>query len=512
MTPSNLPTDFVFPEFMTPPFPARPRIADLGRTHFIGMGGTGMSAVAELFLDHGVPTSGSDAKDNAALEVLRGKGAAVHVPQDAANVDGVDTVVVSTAIRETNPELAAARAQGLRVLHRADALAAAMGENRTIAVAGTHGKTTTSSMIAVMLAGTGTDPSFAVGARIASLGTNAALGKTGPEGWFVAEADESDGSFVKYSPTIAVVTNVEPDHLDFYGTPENVVEAFDRFVASLRPDGVLVACSDDPGARALAERRRAAGGAVLTYGTEEGADLRIGDLTGEGTLSDARLDWDLELRGERLQGSCPLHLSVPGTHNQRNAAAAVACALVIGLDPAAAAAALSAFTGSARRFEFRGEQYGVKVFDDYAHHPTEVAAALQAARTVAAGHTVYAIFQPHLFSRTREFATQFAEALSHADRAFVVDVFPAREEPIEGVTSRLITDAGYSEVRYASTRGEAAERIAASAVPGDIVMTIGAGDVTAYADDVLAALAESETARTAHRVQQEAAGEETEAR
>lgn len=480
------------PAFMTPPFPERPALSSLGRVHFIGMGGTGMSAVADLLLAHGLQVSGSDARHGEALEILEGKGARVHVPQDAQNVRDADTVVVSTAIRETNPELAAARAAGLRVLHRSDALAAAMGDNRVVAVAGTHGKTTTSSMIAVMLLGTGADPSFAVGARIAGPDTNARLGRTGPEGWFVAEADESDGSFVKYRPDVAVVTNIEPDHLDFYGSAAAVTEAFERFGASIAPGGVLVACADDPGAAALARRRREAGEETITYGTSPEADLRISDATGEGTSSHARLEWDLSLHGRELRGGAELRLAVPGTHNQRNAAAAMACALVAGIDPQRAAEALAGFTGSARRFEYRGEARGVKVFDDYAHHPTEVAAALEAARTVADGHTVYAVFQPHLFSRTREFAHEFAEALALADRTFVVDIFPAREEPIEGVTSRLITDAGFSEVRYASSGREAATRIASSVSPGDIVLTIGAGDVTTYGELILEALREGE--------------------
>ncbi|MCP3427213.1 UDP-N-acetylmuramate--L-alanine ligase [Rothia sp. AR01] len=491
MTPQPDAAPSRLPDFMTPPFPARPDPAGLGRVHFVGMGGTGMSAVADLLLDRGLAVSGSDAKDGAALEVLRRKGAAVYVPQDARNVEGADTVVVSTAIREDNPELAAARAAGLRVLHRSDALAAAMGANRTIAVAGTHGKTTTSSMIAVMLDGVGARPSFAVGATIATLGTNAALGEPGEDGWFVAEADESDGSFVKYRPAVAVVTNVEADHLDFYGSAEAVAEAFERFAQSLAPGGVLVACQDDPGSRALAERRRAEGAQTLTYGTDADADVRISDVSSDGTTSSAALSWSFRLAGRELQGRCLLRLSVPGVHNQRNAAAGVACALIAGVDPERAAEALGTYTGAARRFEFRGEAAGVQVFDDYAHHPTEVAAALQAARTVAAGHNVYALFQPHLFSRTREFSHAFAEALSLADRAFVVDIFPAREEPIEGVTSRLITEAGFSEVRFASSAHDAAARIASLAAPGDVVMTIGAGDVTEYGAVLLAALGEA---------------------
>lgn len=480
----------LLPDFMNPPFPRRPRVDDLGRVHFIGMGGTGMSAVADLLTSRGLDVSGSDMKDNAALAVLRDKGARVFVPQDAANVDGADTVVVSTAIKESNPELAAARAAGLRILHRSDALAAAMADSRTIAVAGTHGKTTTSSMIAVMLDGIGARPSFAVGSTIATLGTNAALGATGPSSWFVAEADESDGSFVKYEPTVAVVTNVEPDHLDFYGTPEAVTAAFDRFAQTLAEPGVLVACWDDPGSRELAEQQRRRGRSVVTYGSADGADLVISDISGSGTRSSATVRWDFRWNGEERTGICRLELSVPGQHNLRNAAAAMCCALIGGYDPEESARALATFTGSARRFEFRGESRGVRVYDDYAHHPTEVAAALEAARTVSEGHNVYAVFQPHLFSRTREFAREFAEALALADRAYVVDIFPAREEPIEGVTSKLVTDAGYTEVRYASGAGDAAARVASAATSGDIVMTIGAGDVTTFAEKILSELSD----------------------
>lgn len=480
------------PESMNPPFPARPEVDALGAVHFIGMGGTGMSAVAELLLGHGVPVSGSDAKDNAALEVLRQKGATVCVPQDPANLAGAQTVVVSTAIKESNPELSAARAAGLRILHRSDALAAAMGRMKTIAVAGTHGKTTTSGMISVMLDGLGLRPSFAVGATVSPLGTNAALGDTSGAGWFVAEADESDGSFVKYAPHLAVVTNVEPDHLDFYGTSENVTEAFRRFGQTLVPGGTMVACWDDPGSRALAQAHRDGGGQVLTYGLQDGADLRLGELSGEGTASTAEVRYRGTVAGQERSGHLVLNLSVPGQHNQLNAAAALACALVIGADMEAAARALTAFGGTGRRFEKRGEASGVVVFDDYAHHPTEVAAALRAGRTVAGGHRVLALFQPHLFSRTQAFATEFAQALGLADRAWVVDIFPAREEPMEGVTSRLVTDAAAESVQYAVSVQEAVQAVAELAEPGDIVMTVGAGDVTTYGPLVLAALAQEQ--------------------
>ena len=455
--------EMVLPAPLNPPFPERHAMDALGRVHFIGIGGAGMSAIAALMLQAGVTVSGSDRAESSAVESLRAAGAHVSVPQSAENIVDVDTVVISTAIREDNPELAATRAQGLPVLHRSEALAAVMGLSQVVAVAGTHGKSTTSSMISVMFDQLGRNPSFAVGTVIAGRGTNAHLGAQGPDSIFVAEADESDGSFVRYRPAIAVVTNVEPDHLDFYETDERVFEAFNRFVGSLAPGGVLVTCADDAGAASLAARSRAAGVPVVTYGESEDADLRIREITSE------------------------LALKVPGIHNLLNAAAAFITALLTGAQGPEIAAALGEFVGADRRFTLRGEVAGVKVFDDYAHHPTEVFRALQTGRTVADGHNLYVIFQPHLFSRTREFAKEFAESLSMADRAYVLDIYPAREQPIEGVTSELITGAGFSEVRYA-TAESAIEDIASYAQSGDIVMTVGAGDVTALGPRLLEAL------------------------
>lgn len=291
--------------------------------HFIGIGGAGMSAIAALMLQAGVTVSGSDRAESATVESLRAAGARVGVPQQAENIVDVDTVVISTAIREDNPELVAARAQGLRVLHRSEALAAVMGESQVVAVAGTHGKSTTSSMISVMFDQLGAQPSFAVGTVIAGRGTNAHLGAQGPESIFVAEADESDGSFVRYRPAIAVVTNVEPDHLDFYETDERVFEAFNRFVGSLAPNGVVVTCADDAGAATLAARSRAAGVPVVTYGESEDADLRISEITSAGSSSSSHLSWSFECRGVRYEGEQDIALKVPGIHNQLNASAAL---------------------------------------------------------------------------------------------------------------------------------------------------------------------------------------------
>lgn len=448
-------------------------LESLGKVHFIGVGGVGMSAVARIMVARGVPVSGSDAKDLPVMADLAAAGARIAVGYDAANLGDAQTVVAGSAIRADNPELAAARQAGLPVLHRSEALAATMGEDLVVTVAGTHGKSTTTSMVTVLLQGAGLDPSFAIGANVPALGVNAAHGNSGI---FVAEADESDGSFLNYRPRIAVVTNVEPDHLDHYGTAEAVYESFDRFTALLPADGVLVACADDAGALALAERTRERGNTrVVLYGTRAGSDLVLHD-DGPGKV------WVSGPAGRH-----GLSLQVPGRHNALNAAAAFAVALELGVEPAAAAAALADFSGAARRFELKGSARGVRVFDDYAHHPTEVRAALTAARSVAGEHKVHVLFQPHLFSRTREFAREFAEALNLADTALVLDIYPAREDPIPGVSSQLIADHLGAGGRLVPA-SDAVAALADAAKEGDIVLTAGAGDVTAYGPLIVEAL------------------------
>ncbi|GAA2196657.1 UDP-N-acetylmuramate--L-alanine ligase [Sinomonas flava] len=447
----------------------------LGTVHFVGIGGVGMSAVARVMIARGVAVSGSDAKDLPVMADLAGLGARVTVGYGAENVGGAETVVAGSAIRPNNPELLAARARGLRILHRSEALAAAMEGSRVVAVAGTHGKTTTTSMTTWMLRGAGLDPSFAIGANIPALGVNAASGKTDI---FVAEADESDESFLNYRPLIEIVTNVEADHLDHYGTAEAVHAAFDAFAALLPADGALLACADDAGARALAERLRRAADAprVLLYGTAPDVDVRV-RFDPAGSVVDF------------AGATHVLPLTVPGLHNALNAAGAFAAAVILGADAGKAAASLAGFSGAARRFEFKGEEGGVRVFDDYAHHPTEVRAALAAARAVAGGHGVHVLFQPHLFSRTREFAAQFAGALSAADTVRVLDIYPAREDPIPGVTSELVTS-NLPAGSYASDAGRAVAELAGAAAAGDIILTVGAGDVTAQGEVLLAALRE----------------------
>jgi UDP-N-acetylmuramate--alanine ligase len=449
-------------------------LESLGRVHFIGIGGVGMSAVARIMVARGVPVTGSDAKDLPVMADLAAAGAGISVGYSPGNLGTAQTVVAGSAIRADNPELAAARAAGLPVLHRSEALAATMAQDRVVTVAGTHGKSTTTSMIAVLLRGAGLDPSFAIGANVPALGVNAASGTSDV---FVAEADESDGSFLNYRPNIAVVTNVEPDHLDYYGTADAVYASFDRFTELLPADGVLVACADDAGALALAGRTAARGNTrVLLYGTAEDAQLRLHD-GGPGDV------WV-----STPAGKFALELQVPGRHNALNAAAAFAVALELGVAPEAASGALSRFSGASRRFEFKGEGRGVRVYDDYAHHPTEVRAALAAARSVAGNRKVHVLFQPHLFSRTREFAGEFAEALNTADTALVLDIYPAREDPIPGVSSQLIGDRLSGGGRLVSA-ADAVRAIVAGAGPGDIVLTAGAGDVTAYGPLIVEALA-----------------------
>ena len=463
-----------------------PTLELLGRVHLIAIGGAGMSAVARLMLARGLPVSGSDAADSPTLESLRDSGARVHVGHDSAHVADVDVVVVSSAIRDDNVELVAARTAGLRVLHRSQALASLMGRSRRVAVAGANGKTTTTSMLVVALVAAGADPSFASGGEIAQLGTNAALGE-GPA--FVVEADESDGSFLTYRPDVAVVTNVQPDHLDFYGTREAVEEAYAAFVESVTDGGVIVACHDDDGSRRLADTARAAGRTVLTYGHDEGADLRVGTVSSHGLGTRSVFVHD--------EVEHVLDLAVPGDHNVMDACAAYLAAVVgLGADPQAVLAGLAGFGGARRRFEVRGEVEGVTVVDDYAHNPAKVAAVVGTASEIVhrAGHgSLRVVFQPHLYSRTRDFADDFARALAPADQVVLLDVYGAREQPVEGVTSALVGDPlralpGQRTVLVGPTREEAVAALADAARPGDLLLTVGAGDVTALAPLLVDAL------------------------
>ncbi|WP_298131933.1 UDP-N-acetylmuramate--L-alanine ligase [Micropruina sp.] len=444
---------------------------ELGGVHFIAIGGAGMSGIAAAYAALGVAVSGSDQADSATLRGLEQAGIAVHVGHDPANLGDARTVVVSSAVRESNVELAEARRRGLRVWHRSAALGALMLGRRGVAITGTHGKTTTTGMTAEMLTALGADPSYVIGSPLASTGSSSRLGAGEA---FVVEADESDGSFLQYPAEVVAITNIEADHLDNWGTPERY---FDGFVALATRPGVrtVVLSADDPGTRALRPRIEGGGRRVLTFGESAEADVRLSDLVTDTPTASATLT---------AQGDAgPLRLAVPGRYNLANAAAAYAIGRALGLDGAVLREAVGAFRGTHRRFSYVGEVRGARVYDDYAHHPTEVRALLAAARPLAGEGRLVVCFQPHLFTRTRDFAADFGAALAAADEVVVLDVYPAREDPIPGVTGELVAQAaraaGAAAVTYVADKQRAPEVLAGLLRPGDLALTVGAGDVTA---------------------------------
>ncbi|QZH68575.1 UDP-N-acetylmuramate--L-alanine ligase [Mycolicibacterium farcinogenes] len=462
--------------------------AELQRVHMVGIGGAGMSGVARILLDRGGLVSGSDAKESRGVVALRARGAEIRIGHDASSLDllpGGPTAVVTThaAIPKTNPELVEARRRGIPVILRPVVLAKLMAGYTTLMVTGTHGKTTTTSMLIVALQHSGFDPSFAVGGELGEAGTNA---HHGSGTCFVAEADESDGSLLEYTPNVAVVTNIEADHLDFFGSEEAYTAVFSAFVDRIAPGGALVVCTDDPGAAALAEHTEALGIRVLRYGSTPGAELA-------GTL----LSWEqqgtgavahIQLAGEPHPRA--IRLAVPGRHMALNALAALLAAVEVGAPAEAVLDGLAGFEGVRRRFELVGSLGGVRVFDDYAHHPTEVRATLEAARTVVdqtAGRVIVA-FQPHLYSRTATFATEFGAALSAADEVFVLDVYGAREQPLPGISGATVTEHVSAPVTYVPDFSAVAAVVAAAARPGDVVLTMGAGDVTMLGKEIITEL------------------------
>jgi UDP-N-acetylmuramate--alanine ligase len=446
----------------------------LGRVHFVGIGGAGMSGIARIMASRGIEVSGSDAKDGKVLAALRALGATCWVGHAGEHVKDVDTVVVSTAIRETNPEVVAARAAGIPILPRAAALASVMVGRRTIAVAGTHGKTTTTSMLTVAVQHCGADPSYAIGGNLNESGSNA---HDGTGDLFVAEADESDKSFLTYAPEVSIVTSVEPDHLDNYGDEASYRKAFEEFCGRVLPGGFMVICQDDARDRGID---------VRTYGEAADADLHVTEITATG----ATQSFAPVYRGRKLP---VVNLQQAGKHNALNASAALTVGLGLGFSAADLAEGLASFTGTGRRFEFKGLEDGVRVFDSYAHHPTELAVDLTAARQVAGEGRVIACFQPHLFSRTRIFATEFSEALALADEVVVMDIFAAREDPEPGITGALIAHQiplKPDQVRFEPSWSAVPQLLADLAEPGDLVVTAGAGDVTLIGPEVLGVLAE----------------------
>ncbi|PND59042.1 UDP-N-acetylmuramate--L-alanine ligase [Mycobacterium sp. ENV421] len=481
---------------MTAPTGPRALPPELQRVHMVGIGGAGMSGIARILLDRGGLVSGSDAKDSRGVVALRARGALISIGHDAANLDllpGGPTAVITThaAIPKTNPELVEARKRAIPVILRPVVLAKLMAGFRTLMVTGTHGKTTTTSMLIVALQHAGLDPSFAVGGDLGEAGTNA---HNGSGDCFVAEADESDGSLLEYTPDVAVVTNIEADHLDFFGSADAYTAVFDAFVERLAPGGALVACADDPGSAALAERSAALGVRVLRYG-EGPADGLAGALIGweqHGTGAVAHI----QLAGEAHQRV--LRLAVPGRHMALNALGALLAAVEAGAPIDEVLDGLAGFEGVRRRFELVGTADGVRVFDDYAHHPTEVRAALTALRAVAqqdrTGHPTIVgarsivVFQPHLYSRTKTFARDFGSALDTADEVFVLDVYAAREQPIAGISGATVAQHVSVPVHYVADFSAVAAQVAASARPGDVVVTMGAGDVTMLGQEILTAL------------------------
>jgi UDP-N-acetylmuramate--alanine ligase len=454
----------------------------VGPVHFVGIGGAGMSGIARILLARGVPVSGSDAKQSRALAALEALGARVHVGHAAEHLGSARTVVFSSAILAGNAELVEARRRGLQLLPRAGALAAVMSGRRGVAVAGTHGKTTTTSMLTVALQHCGADPSFAIGGDLNEPGSGA---HHGSGEIFVAEADESDGSFLLLSPYAAVVTNVEADHLDHYADAAAVESAFVEFLSRIDPAGCLVACLDDPGAARLADRARADGLAVRTYGESPAADLRIDGLALTGFSS----TYTAVDSGRRLG---QVRLAVPGQHYALDSAAALAAGLLLDQSFGCLRAGLGAFSGARRRFELKGTVAGVRVFDSYAHHPTEIRADLQAARQVAGAGRLVVAFQPHRYSRTAAFLAEFGAALAQADEVVVMDVYAAGERPIPGATGGAVAAAvslPAEAVTFEPSWSAVAGQLAARARAGDLVLTLGAGDVTMLGAEVLAELA-----------------------
>lgn len=455
-------------------------VGELGRVHFVAIGGAGMSGIARIMLARGVPVSGCDSAASPALDELAELGAQVSVGHSAAHLSDIDTLVISSAIRADNPELVAARQRGIRMLHRAAGLASLMIGRQGIAVAGTHGKTTTTSMITTVLRRCGADPSYAIGGTLAETGVGAAEGAGTA---FVAEADESDGSFLMLAPEAAVVTCIEADHLDNYAGLADIEHAFALFAARISAGGLLVTDADDAGARRLVRAILASGLPLrlVSYGESDDADYRLVSFRPIGMATESEL-----AHGDQV---VKLKVAVPGRHNAKNAAAAFALAIELGFDRDQVRAGLASYRGAMRRMEPKGEVAGVRVLDSYAHHPTELTADLAAARDIAAGGRVIAIFQPHLFSRTRIFADQFGRALSAADEVFVLDVYAAREDPEPGVTGALVADAvPGGRASFCPDAAAVPAAIADVAKPGDVVLTMGAGDVTRLGPLIVTAL------------------------
>ena len=454
---------------------------DLGSVHLIGVGGVGMSGLARLLLTRGIPVSGSELREWPSLVGLRALGGTVHMTHEVSNLDGVDTVVYSTAIPQDHLELVEARRRGLRVLHRSEALAATMTGRRAIAVAGTHGKTTTTSMATLILQQAGQDPSFVIGGEISEAGSN---GHHGTGEYFVVEADESDRSFLLYRPYVAIITNIDADHLNTYGDLAGLSAAFAEFARLVQPGGFVVTCADNPGTRELADLLRGEGRTVYTYGEAEDADLRLTDVVSsvDGVRYQATLD------GKPLG---TVTLPVPGRHLGLNSAAAVLAAIRLDLPLEAAVRALAAFPGVRRRFERKGVVGGVAVYDEYAYHPTSMTAALQTLREVAAGGRLVVVFQPYRVYRTRDLQAELATALGIADEVIILEVFGPGEvrQPGEGgMALTAAVDLPAEDKIFVPSWEDVPGEVVRRARAGDVVVTMGAPPISLMGDELLAVL------------------------
>ncbi|HKS25943.1 MAG TPA: UDP-N-acetylmuramate--L-alanine ligase [Thermoanaerobaculia bacterium] len=444
--------------------------------HFVGIGGIGMSGIAEILRSEGFRVSGCDLKRSAATDLLAERGIDVALGHDPEHLAGADLVVVTSAIRGDNGELDAARARGIRVMKRKELLGEIVNRKRAVGVAGTHGKTTTSALIATVLEEAGLDPTVLVGGMSGNFGGNA---KSGRGDVLVVEADEYDRTFHELHPEVAVVTNIEPDHLEYYGSFEAIEDAFNVFAAGVPEGGVIVACVDDPAvARLIGNVRHR----VVTYGLGDDADN-----------TDIRaINIHYEHRGSSFEvpGVGFFKLFVPGEHNVRNALAAIAVARELGVAPHVIATALAKFLGVDRRFQILGDYAGALIVDDYAHHPTEIRATLSAARRGYPERRVVALFQPHLYSRTRDFAREFGESLAQADVAIVAPIYAAREKPLEGVTARMIADAAEGVEFLDRSNDEIVNELRRRLQPNDIFITMGAGDVHEVAEALVRGVGE----------------------
>jgi UDP-N-acetylmuramate--alanine ligase len=445
-------------------------LARRGPVHFMGIGGAGMSPLAEMALLAGVRVTGCDASPGPATRLLEARGATVHQGHDPAHVEDAAALVMTAAVAADHPEVLAARSRGIPVLKRAEALGAIVNHGTVVGIAGTHGKTTTTTLTTAVLAAAGLDPTGFVGARVPAWGGNL---RRGGDRVYVVEADEYDRSFHQLRPTVAVVTTLEADHLDVYGSLEAVEASFRTFVDAVPEDGLIAGCGDDHGAARLLAALPGGPERIVTYGLAAGSMLRAEEVRPDSGGCRFRV----RERG-RVLGEASLR--TPGLHNLQNALAAVAVARRFGAEWDAIAAGIAAYTGVDRRFETVGEADGVLLVDDYAHHPTELRATLEAARTAHPERRLVAVFQPHLYSRTRDFQREFGAALAAADLVVLTDVYAARERPIEGVSGTLIADAARAagaHVRYVADRAEVVDAVAAELRPGDLCLTLGAGNL-----------------------------------